>query len=271
MTTDLDLIKSEYPSQYAGIIQDGRISTPLDVWGGKTFLGSTFNVLNLPAASAMCPLTTAQWALLMIPSHSGMMNLFVDGTTLKYPDRFYCCGSTPCVVYDMWGYSSIDGFPDETSLYAITASEYKDRQTNFREQYYDTTTKTLKDYTAPAPVPTITSRLADLEALCHEHTNAGIYFTPSAYTTAFLFDTGAASQSKMLTSFVAASNGLWPTTAVWKIDDGSFVNMTATDVIDLAKKSQAYIQACYATESDLQTKLQADLTTDITVGWPSNK
>ena len=155
MTTDIYTIKNAYPSQYAGIIQDGRILTPLDVWGGKAFSGSSFNVLNLPAASAMCPLTADQWALLATPSYSGMMNLFVDGTTLKYPDRFYCSKDKPASgFYDMWGFSSVDGQPAASDLYAITAAEYADRLANSRQQYYDTDTGKLADYIAPVvPVP----------------------------------------------------------------------------------------------------------------------
>lgn len=195
----------------------------------------------------------------------------LDQLKAKYPSQYYCDLNTPCGWYNMWVYSSLTGLPEVSDLYAMTADEWAAKGGDTGTTPMHVVDGVLQAYTPPTPVPTITSRLADLETLCQEHMVAGIYFTPSAYTTAFLFDTGAASQSKMLTSFVAASNGLWPTTAVWKIDDGSFVNMTATDVINLAKKSQAYIQACYATESDLQTKLQADLTTDITVGWPSNK
>ena len=271
MTTPLEIIKSTYPSQYVGIISDGKITTFVDVWNGKQYNGGAFDVSLLPALDSMSTITLAQWTLLATPSMSGILNVFVNGTDIQYPNRFYCNKNTPCAVYDMWGYSSIKGMPEITDLYPITNAEYCDRISNYRNQYFDTDTNTLKDYVPPPVAPTLDSRMAELEALCQQHMTSGIYFTPSAYTNPSLFDTGAASQSKMLTSFVASSNGLWPTTAVWKIDDGSFVNMTATDVINLAKKSQAYIQACYATEADLQTKLQADLTTDITVGWPSNK
>ena len=262
-----------YPNRYYGIVSTSpsAIIIAVDMWDLKTNGSRVLSETSLPDVKYLIPMTEAQWNLSNDKSFSGIYLVPLVDNVIQYPARYYCGNQKPCPVYDMWGYSTTTDRIAIDQLHPITSAEFQDRLANPRSQYFDTDTNTLKDYVPPAAVPTLDSRMAELEALCQQHMTAGIYFTPSAYTTAFLFDTGAASQSKMLTSFVAASNGLWPTTAVWKIDDGSFVNMTATDVIDLAKKSQAYIQACYATESDLQTKLQVDLTTDITVGWPSNK
>ena len=270
MTTDMS---TSYPNRYYGIRSTSisAIDIAIDAWKLTTNKGTVLQSTNIPKEENLIPMTEDQWILSGYKSLSDLYIVPLINGVIQYPKRYYCGNQKPCPVYDMWGYSTIDNRVDINQLYPITAAEFQDRLANPRSQYFDTDTNTLKDYVPPAAVPTLDSRMAELEALCQQHMTSGLYFIPSAYTTAFLFDTGAASQSKMLTSFVSASNGLWPTTAVWKIDDGSFVNMTATDVINLAKKSQAYIQACYATEADLQTKLQADLTTDITVGWPSNK
>jgi len=147
-----DLIKSAYPSQYYGIISEGRISLILDTWNGKTVTGAVFNVLSLPEPSAMCSLTVQQWVLSSRAADSGMLNLFLDGSILKYPNRFYCDKSSPCSVYDMWGFSSVDGLPEPSDLYGISAEEYADRQQNYRAQYYDTAAGKLADYVAPVVV-----------------------------------------------------------------------------------------------------------------------
>ncbi|MFT8335096.1 MAG: hypothetical protein ABF628_02855 [Acetobacter orientalis] len=152
MTTVLDLIKGAYPSQYAGIIQEGRVLTALDVWSGRQYNGSAFNVLGLPAAADMCPLSAEQWGILGIQSISGMLNLFVKDKALIYPNRFYCDKQKPCSVYDMWGFSSVDGLPAPADLYGISAEEYADRQQNYRAQYYDTAAGKLADYVAPVVV-----------------------------------------------------------------------------------------------------------------------
>lgn len=149
MTTALEIIKAAYPSQYGGIINNGRIASFIDVWKGRTYDGGYFNVLGLPSADSMAILTPEQWALLAASSVSGMLNVFVDGATVKYPHRFYCDKSSPCAVYDMWGYSSVEGMPAVTDLYPIAISEFTDRQQNYRPQYFDTSTGKLEDYIAP--------------------------------------------------------------------------------------------------------------------------
>lgn len=195
----------------------------------------------------------------------------LDQLKAKYPNQYYCDLNTPCGWYNMWVYSSLAGLPDVSQLYAMTADEWNAKGGDHGTSQMHVVDGKLQPYTPPVQVPTLTSRLAELDALCTTYLNAGVYYTPSAGTTAYLFNTGSASQNKMLTAFVSATNGLWPASGgVWKIANGSYVAMTATDVIDLAKRAQAYVQACYAHEATLQAALTNDLTTDITVGWPSN-
>lgn len=149
--TFLEQVKTNYPSQYYGILSEGKIQTFVDVWGGADISGAAFSVLTLGAASAMAALTAEQWALAQIRSVSGLLNVFVSGIAVQYGSRFYCDSSTPCAVYDMWGFGTIDGLPPEASLHAITPEQYADRQAKPRDQYYDATTASLLDYT-PAPV-----------------------------------------------------------------------------------------------------------------------
>lgn len=151
-TSVLDSVKTNYPSQYYGVISDGKISTLIDVWNGVDINGNAYGILTLGAASTLAALTAAQWTLAKTAPMSGTLNIFVSGTAVEYPGRYYCDKNAPCAVFDMWGYSSISGFPAVTDLYVITSAAYADRQTNFREQYYDTATGALADYIPPAVV-----------------------------------------------------------------------------------------------------------------------
>ena len=146
----------------------------------------------------------------------------------------------------------------------------EDQYTHRNDGLFGVENGALVPFVYTPPVPTLASLTTKVAALCQNYINAGVYYTPQSGTTPYLFATDVVSQNKILTAFISATNGLWPPNSVWKIANGSFVSMTSTDVIDLAKRSQAYVQACYAHEAALHTALENDLTTDITVGWPSN-
>ncbi|OUJ03869.1 hypothetical protein HK15_08875 [Acetobacter orientalis] len=152
--TAAQAIQAAYPAQYYGVIASGKISALLDVWAAETINGTGFDLLSLPAASSLVALTAEQWALAKVSSISGMLNVFVSGSSIEYPARFYCTKTTPCAVYDLWGFGDLDNAPAVADLYAITASEYADRLANPRAQYYDTSTGKLDNYVAPVvPVP----------------------------------------------------------------------------------------------------------------------
>ena len=157
MATALDAIKSTYPARYYGVVASGgtSLSAVYDVWTATDLRGATINVLGLVAATEMAPLSGAQWTLAQEASMSGLLTVPVSGLVIQYPDRFYCDKNAPCAVYDMWAFSSPPTVPAIGDLYAITASEYADRQTNYREQYYDTATRKLADYVAPVVVATL--------------------------------------------------------------------------------------------------------------------
>ena len=160
MTTTLDAIKAAYPSQYYGVVasDDASLSAIYDTWTATDLYGKAINVLGLVSASAMAPLTDTQWALAQKTSRSGLLTVPVSGLVVQYPDRFYCDKNTPCAVYDMWGFSSPPVTPAISALYSITASEYEDRQANYREQYYDTATGKLADYVPPVVVLTLAAQ-----------------------------------------------------------------------------------------------------------------
>lgn len=148
------LVQGAYPAQYYAVIDGGKLGVLLDVWSGRSISGQTFNILTLPAASALIALTADQWSLASVPSRTGSSNIFLTGSAISYPDRYYCDKGSPCQVYDMWGYSAAPSEPVLADLYPITSAEYEDRQINYRQQYYNTTTGKLADYVAPVvPVP----------------------------------------------------------------------------------------------------------------------
>lgn len=154
------LIKSAYPAQYYATKGENALSTLMDVWSGKTITGQAVDLLSIPAVSSLVALSAAQWALASVPSVTGQSNIFVTGSALTYPDRYYCDKNSPCAVYDMWGFSSAPTSPALADLYPITADAYADRQQNPRQQYYDTTTGKLADYVPPVVVVPLADRAA---------------------------------------------------------------------------------------------------------------
>ncbi|NSL92908.1 hypothetical protein [Acetobacter syzygii] len=154
------LIKSAYPAQYYATKGENALSTLMDIWDGKTITGQTVDLLSIPAVSSLVALSAAQWALASVPSVTGQFNVFLTGSAITYPDRYYCDKNSPCAVYDMWGFSSAATSPALADLYPITADAYADRQQNPRQQYYNTTTGALADYVPPVVVVPLAERAA---------------------------------------------------------------------------------------------------------------
>jgi hypothetical protein len=118
------------------------------------------------------------------------------------------------------------------------------------------------------PPPTKTGRLADLAAYRFARETAGIYFKASAALTPSPYATDRDAQSKIIGASVRAAAGKLPG-VLWKCMDGSFVPLTAADVIALADAAVTYVATCYAHEGALAAQIEAGGTPDITAGWPS--
>lgn len=86
--TVLELLKSNYPSQYYGIPSSDAsvISLAVNVWAAIDVSGQPHNVTTLPSSSALVPLTEAQFSLLI-----GSTNVTLDPESLAllYPNRYY--------------------------------------------------------------------------------------------------------------------------------------------------------------------------------------
>lgn len=130
-TTDLSAIKAAYPSQYYGqydTTQTGitTLSAVLDVWNGVTVSGTSFNVLGLPAASSLVPLTADQFALAKSAS-----NIWVQNGALVYAARYYASYDTtaaqPTPVtgwYDTWGMSDTSAVPPASDMIPISETDW---------------------------------------------------------------------------------------------------------------------------------------------------
>jgi hypothetical protein len=86
--------------------------------------------------------------------------------------------------------------------------------------------------------------------------------------------TDVTSQTKYIGAVVGAQ--IDPTAVLnWKMADGTFVELDATEITEIAMAVRAHIQACFDKEAELRELIelaedQEDLDAiDITVGWPT--
>ncbi len=118
--------------------------------------------------------------------------------------------------------------------------------------------------------PTIGVRLAALAAERYQQQSRGVMFQAAGATTVSLAASDAASTGMLTASYSAARDGHWIDGTPWKMADGSFVPLTTADMMALALKVLGFIAQCFAHEAALAAALAADLSTDITKGWPAN-
>ena len=79
--------------------------------------------------------------------------------------------------------------------------------------------------------------------------------------------TDETSQTRIMGAAVAAM--LDPAYSVqWKTAAGSFVILSAAQVIGIATAIRAHVQACFDREADLRAAVLAGASFDIEVGWP---
>ena len=127
--------------------------------------------------------------------------------------------------------------------------------------------------TAPVALTPAQKTAAALEALGEylmEQQTKGFFFTPTGTEVAILFSTSSHAQSQYVGANSLARDN--PTTSQNFItDSGAPIVLTADDVITLTNGVASYINDTNATYASLVAKVNADYTTDITVGWPDNK
>ena len=89
-----------------------------------------------------------------------------------------------------------------------------------------------------------------------------------------LVATDPVSQTKIIGALLGAQ--MEPSATInWKMADGTFVELAASDVAALATAMRAHVQACFDREAELRDLINAtdDIDAleaiDITVGWPT--
>ena len=89
----------------------------------------------------------------------------------------------------------------------------------------------------------------------------------------YSISTDPTSQTKYVGAVVGAQ--IDPNTSVnWKMSDGSFVELDATQIVAMSMTVRAHIQACFNREAELKTLIEAANNKetldaiDITVDWP---
>lgn len=120
-----------------------------------------------------------------------------------------------------------------------------------------------------APPLDVPKALARLNALAGQKETAGVYFQPASASQPVLFGTDVSAQQRTTSAYLLAGAGLWTTGAKHVAADGTAYVFTATEIAALAQKAGSYVLACSQRAIALQSDIQADPTTDITVGWPS--
>lgn len=78
----------------------------------------------------------------------------LDDIKTAYPDRYYASLDKPCAWYDMWSYSSVEGFPAASALFALTPDQWEAKGGYSSSRPMCVDNGALVDYTPPAvPVP----------------------------------------------------------------------------------------------------------------------
>lgn len=73
----------------------------------------------------------------------------------------------------------------------------------------------------------------------------------------------------LITGAVVASQLPGFTSVDWKMADGEFVTLSASDVVAMAQAVVAHVTAAFANEQALKSAVTADINADIETGWPS--
>ena len=76
----------------------------------------------------------------------------IDQLKAKYPNQYYCDLNKPCAWYNMWIYSSINGLPDLSDLYAMTTDEWQAKGGDTGTKSMTVIDGKLVDYVQPKAV-----------------------------------------------------------------------------------------------------------------------
>jgi hypothetical protein len=158
--------------------------------------------------------------------------------------------------------------PDSNSRITLTQEQWDSRL----NQKWGVTGGQLVVYVDPSttdPSTLIKAALKDLAAYRWQQESKGVFFAGTQG--AGVFGSDDSSQAKINAAYTMAAAGLMPNGTVWKLLDGSFVVLSATEVMNMAAKIANYVGECFAYEAELAAQIVSGQNPDITKGWPSNQ
>lgn len=117
---------------------------------------------------------------------------------------------------------------------------------------------------------TFANRVVALFSVFNDKATQGVYFTPTGEEKALLFSTTATAQADYSMWYVKSTQGILGDKTIAILQDRTPITLSEADVKTLSVGVTNYVQACSANYATLYAKLQSDLTTDLTVGWPDN-
>jgi hypothetical protein len=121
--------------------------------------------------------------------------------------------------------------------------------------------KIVRPMTVEESVGVLAGRLADLSQLRHGKEVAGILIGEDAV------DTDTLAQQRVAAVWIAMQ--IDPNREIdFKGKDGKFKKLKKGDIDVISSAIVNHVQACFTREAELIAALGADITTDITVGWP---
>jgi hypothetical protein len=95
----------------------------------------------------------------------------LDDLKAAYPARYYADMNKPCGWYDMWVFSSADGLPAASTLYAMTAEQWEAKGGDTGTKSMAVENGALVDYTAPAVAIPLKTQAASAQVWIQQQAN----------------------------------------------------------------------------------------------------
>lgn len=98
----------------------------------------------------------------------------LDDLKAAYPARYYADMNKPCGWYDMWVFSSADGLPAASALYAMTAEQWAAKGGDTGTKSMAVINGELVDYTAPAVAIPLKTQAATAQSWIMQQANLAV-------------------------------------------------------------------------------------------------
>ena len=88
-----------------------------------------------------------------------------------YPARYYATLDKPCAWYDMWVFSSTEGLPAPSSLYAMTTEQWSAKGGDYGTRSMAVINGQLVDYTPPVVPVSLQTQAATAQVWIQQQAN----------------------------------------------------------------------------------------------------